>query len=275
MQYWLLVVTTSAILHPDALVARLRAAGCVFAEDEARILVEAAADEGTLESLVVRRERGEPLETIVGWVELAGMRLAVAPGVFVPRQRSARIARAAVAVVAGLVAGGHEHPVVFEACCGVAPIAALVAARVPSARIAAFDIDPVAAATARANLPAAATVLVGDGLDVLPTGLRGRVALIAAVPPYVPDGERRLMPHDTFDHESASAVLGGADGLDAARELLRAAPRWLAPGGRILLELHRSQVPTAAAFARAQGFVTRRRAVAADGQTGLLDAEWW
>ena len=129
-------------------------------------------------------------------------------------------------------------------------------------------------AAARANLPAAATVLVGDGLDVLPTGLRGRVALIAAVPPYVPDGARRLMPHDTFDHESASAVLGGADGLDAARELLGAAPRWLAPGGRILLELHRSQVAAAAAFARTQGFVVRRRAVAADGQTGLLDARW-
>ena len=267
------MVTTSAILHPDALVARLRAAGCVFAEEEARILVEAAADDRALESLVSRRERGEPLETIVGWVGFAGMRLAVATGVFVPRQRSVRIARAAVSIAEALVAEGDGHPVVVEACCGVAPIAALVAAQVPSARVAAFDLAPVAVATARRNLPAAATVIVGDALDVLPSGLLGRIALIAAVPPYVPDGERRLMPHDTFDHESASAVLGGADGLDAARELLRSAPRWLAPGGRILLELHRSQVAAAASFARAQGFVTRRRAVAADGQTGLLDAQ--
>ena len=267
------MATTCARFHPDGVVARLRAAGCVFAEEEARILVEAAADDGALESLVARRERGEPLETIVGWVGFAGMRLAVAPGVFVPRQRSARIASAVVSIVSGLAAGRQEAPVVVEACCGVAPIAALVAARVPSTRIAAFDVDPVAVVTARTNLPAAATVLVGDGLDVLPTELRGRIDVIAAVPPYVPDGERRLMPHDTFDHESAAAVLGGADGLDAARELLGAAPRWLAPGGRILLELHRSQVPAAAAFARTQGLVTRRRAVAADGQTGLLDVQ--
>ena len=248
------------------LVARLRAAGCVFAEDEAAILLDAARDAAALESLVSRREAGEPLETIVGWVAFAGLRLAVAPRVFVPRQRSVRIARAAARIAAGL-----DRPIVVEACCGAAPIGAVVAARAPGARILAFDIDPAAVAVARTNLPAA-EVLVGSALAVLPASVRGRVDLIAAVPPYVPDGERHLMPHDTFDHEPTAALLGGADGLDIARALIADASAWLAPGGRILLELHRSQVPIAAGFARQHGLTPLRRAVSADGQTALLDA---
>ena len=263
---------TDAILHPDALAARLRAAGCVFAEDEARILLEHSADARELASLVMRREFGEPLETIVGWVDIAGLRLAVAHGVFVPRQRTARIARAAAAIAAA-IAATREHPVVVEACCGVAPIVALVSARVPTATIIAFDIDPAAVAVASRNLAPSAIVQVGSALAAMPPALRGRVDLIAAVPPYVPNGERRLMPHDTFTNEPSAAVLGGDDGLDVARALIAEAPQWLASGGRILLELHRSQVPVAAAFARRHGLITHRRAVAADGQTGFFDAE--
>lgn len=251
----------------DELAARLRAAGCVFAEDEARILLDSAPDAAGLEALVARREAGEPLEILVGWVAFAGLRLAVAPGVFVPRQRSVRIARAAAGIASAL-----EAPIVVEACCGVAPIAAVVAARVPGARLIAVDLDPVAVATARGTLPSDALTIVGSSLAVLPADLLGRVDLIAAVPPYVPESERRLMPHDTFDHEPSAALLGGADGLDVARDLIADAARWLAPGGRILLELHRSQVPAAVAFARSVGFAPRRRARSADGQTALFDA---
>lgn len=260
--------TSTTAVDSEQLIARLRAAGCVFAEDEARILVEAAADACELDALVSRRELGEPLETIVGWVDFGALRLGVARGVFVPRQRSLRIARAAV-----LIAGAHEHPVVVEACCGVAPIAALVADRVPAAIVSVFDADPAAVAAASGNLPSTALVGIGSSLDALSPDLLGRVDVIAAVPPYVPDAERRLMPHDTFDHEPEAALLGGSDGLDVARALLADAPAWLAPRGRILLELHRSQVPVAAAFARTQGLVVHRRTVASDGQTGLLDAQ--
>ena len=71
------------------LVSRLRAAGCVFAEEEAALLAEAAGGAAELEALVVRREAGEPVEQLAGWVEFCGLRLVVAPGVFVPRQRTA------------------------------------------------------------------------------------------------------------------------------------------------------------------------------------------
>ena len=78
------------------LLVRLRAAGCVFAEDEAALLGAAADSPAELEALTQRRIDGEPLEYILGWAEFCGLRIAVAPGVFVPRQRTEFLVRTAV-----------------------------------------------------------------------------------------------------------------------------------------------------------------------------------
>ena len=255
----------------DAVVARLRLAGSVFAEDEAALLREAAGDDpAALDALVDRRAAGEAIEHLVGWVAFDGMRLAVAPGVFVPRQRSRRIATAAARLAAESAAGGRD-PVVVELCCGVAPIAAAVARRVPTARVHVADVDAAAVAVAVANLPPTATAHVGPGFAALPSALRGHIDVAAAVAPYVPDGASDLLPHGTLDQEPPSALLGGTDGLDVVRVLLAEASDWLAPGGRLLLELGRGQRAPAAAAARSAGLLVRRRAVAADGQTALLD----
>ncbi|NTW40517.1 MAG: putative protein N(5)-glutamine methyltransferase, partial [Cellulomonadaceae bacterium] len=66
----------------DEVVARLRAAGCVFAEDEAALLLAAAASPEDLEAMVAQRVTGLPLEQILGWAEFAGLRVAIDPGVF-------------------------------------------------------------------------------------------------------------------------------------------------------------------------------------------------
>ena len=83
-----------------ALVDRLRAAGCVFAEDEARLLAAAAPDPRELERLVGRRVAGVPLELLLGWAGFGGLRIAVAAGVFVPRRRTEALAEAAAACAA-------------------------------------------------------------------------------------------------------------------------------------------------------------------------------
>ena len=67
------------------IVARLRAAGCVFAEDETAVLLAAAADPAELESMVERRVAGLPLEQIVGWAGFCGLEIIIEPGVFVPQ----------------------------------------------------------------------------------------------------------------------------------------------------------------------------------------------
>ena len=94
-------------------VATLRAAGCVFAEDEARLLVDAARSPAELTALLERRVAGEPLEHLLGWAEFCGLRIAVAPGVFVPRRRTELLVRLAAPLL-------QRGDVVVELCCGAA-----------------------------------------------------------------------------------------------------------------------------------------------------------
>ena len=93
-------VMTVASQPPDlaGIVARLRAAGCVFAEDEAGLLVDAASTPTELAAMVDRRVAGHPLEQVLGWAEFAGLRILLEPGVFVPRRRTELLVREAAAV---------------------------------------------------------------------------------------------------------------------------------------------------------------------------------
>ena len=235
----------------DRLAARLRAAGCVFAEEEAGLLTEAAASAGELEALVVRREAGEPLEQLVGWVEFCRLRVAVAPGVFVPRQRTALLVEAAV----DLLAPGD---VVVDLGCGTGAIAAALLARVPGMEVYAVDVDRAAVECARRNLPAG-RVLEGDLYEPLPPQLRGRVALVAANAPYVPTDAIALMPREARDHEHRVALDGGPDGLAVQRRVIAGSVAWLRPGGHVLVETGRSQLgATTAAFEEAGMEVTVR-----------------
>ncbi|WP_214405479.1 putative protein N(5)-glutamine methyltransferase [Pseudonocardia lacus] len=232
-----------------ALVARLRAAGCVYAEEEADLLVGAATSDAELEAMVRRRVEGLPLEQVLGWALFCGLRIAVEPGVFVPRRRSEFLARRAVAV-----ARRHRAPVVVDLCCGTGAIGAVLAAEVDGAEAHAADIDPVAVACARRNLPAD-RVHGGDLFDALPPGLRGRVAVLVANAPYVPTAELEFMPADARLHEAVIALDGGPDGLDVQRRVIAGAPRWLAPGGSLLIETSARQAAGTAAAMRAAGMV--------------------
>src|SRR5580700_396888 len=92
----------------DSIVGSLRAAGCVFAEEEADLLTSAAGDPGELAAMVAQRVAGSPLEQIVGWAEFCGLRIAVEPGVFVPRRRSEFLVRRAARL-----SPPRAHPVVL------------------------------------------------------------------------------------------------------------------------------------------------------------------
>ena len=227
----------------DLLVARLRAAGCVFAEDEADALRAAADSVEELEAMAVRRLAGEPLEQVLGWAEFAGLRIHVAPGVFVPRLRSTLMVELAVD---RLVPGAT----VIDLGCGTGAISAAVAARVPDAEVWAVDIDPAAVACARRNLPAQ-RVREGDLFDPLPADLQASV--ICANAPYVPTDAIATMPPEAREHEHRVALNGGADGLDVQRRVITDAPRWLVPGGTLLVETSRQQAPTTAALMSAAG----------------------
>jgi len=237
----------------DDVVALLRAAGCVFAEDEAALLVEAARTPEHLHRMVGERSSGVPLEQVLGWAELAGLRLAVRPGVFVPRRRTELLAAEAVALARSVTG---RRPVVLDLCCGVGALGAVVS-RAVDVELYAADVQPAAVECARTNLGEHGRVYLGDLFEPLPEQLRGRVDVLVANVPYVPTGEIDLLPAEARLYEPRVTLDGGGDGLDVARRVAVDAPAWLARGGALLVETSERQVDDACGIFQAAGLTAR------------------
>ncbi|MGY2744111.1 putative protein N(5)-glutamine methyltransferase [Arthrobacter sp. UYCu723] len=232
-----------------AVVGRLRAAGCVFAEEEARLLAAAAGSTEQLDTLVDQRVSGLPLEHILGWAEFCGLRIDVDAGVFVPRRRTEFLVRQGVLLLQASgqpfpLSDGAGLPVVVDLCCGSGAVGTALAALAGPVELHAADVDPAAVSCARRNiLPLGGEVHEGDLYGPLPAGLRGRVDLLAVNAPYVPTAGIRTMPQEARLHEPRVSLDGGADGLDVQRRVADAATQWLGPGGHLLIETSRRQAP--------------------------------
>jgi release factor glutamine methyltransferase len=239
-------------------VTRLRAAGCVFAEDEARLLV-AAASPAELAGLVEKRVAGTPLEHLLGWAEFRGLRVAVGSGVFVPRRRTELLAIEAGRLLPEVAGTGRPDgpSVVVEMCCGTAAVGAALLVDPGGIDLYAVDIDPVAVAFARRNVAVPEQVYQGDLFAPLPVGLRGQVDVVVANAPYVPTEAIELMPPEARLFEPAVALDGGSDGLDVQRRVIADAGGWLAPGGHLVIETSLRQADGTATAMAAHGFVTR------------------
>lgn len=236
---------------------QLADAGCVYAEEEAAILVRAARTDEELQELVVRRAAGEPLEYVVGWTEFRGLQLAVDDGVFVPRPRSGFLVEEAASLVRCRTGSGRAA-VVVDLCCGVGAIGAALTAEVPQVNLYAADIDPHAVACAQRNLVAwGGRVYQGDLFDALPRRLRRRTDVVVASPPYVPTDEIRLLAAEAREFESMIALDGGVEGLDLVRRIAIGARQWLAPGGCLALEMGESQIDRATPMVEDCGYVVR------------------
>lgn len=243
-------VSPSSLTSP-AIVTRLRAAGCVFAEDEAELILSTARTPSDLAAMVDRRVAGLPLEHVLGWAGFCGLRVAVDPQVFVPRRRTEFLVRRAVALA-------RPGAVVVDLCCGSGAVGAAVAAALDRAELHAVDVDPAAVRCARRNLAARGGRVYEGDLDApLPVSLRGRVDLVVANPPYVPTGEIGLLPAEARLHEPRVALDGGADGLDVQRRVIAAAPSLLAPGGHLLVETSERQAPRTVASVAGNGLLPR------------------
>ena len=174
-------------------VARLRAAGCVFAEEEATADPVSGPDPGELDAMVERRAGGLPLEQVIGWAEFCGLRIAVDPGVFVPRRRTQFLVRQAVASPGSpgtRPARSHRRrPVLRHGRDRRRDRRAVAGAELHAA-----DIDPAAVRCARRNVPG--PVYQGDLYAPLPP---------AAGPGRRPGRQRALRAH----HRDPLAPAGG------------------------------------------------------------------
>lgn len=220
----------------DALVAALRAAGCVYADDEAAEIRRVGADP---DRVVAARAAGVPLEHALGVAVFAGVEVEVGDGVFVPRRRAEVLVDAAVAA-------RPDARVVVDLGCGCGAIAAALATRLPRAEVYAVDLDGTAAAYAvRNGRLHGFTALRGDWWDGLPPRLRGRVDLAVAYLPHVPTARLGGIPADFRTHEPELAVDGGADGLDPLRAVTRNGDDWLARDGMLVTLVAEEQLETA------------------------------
>ncbi|MBX3092202.1 MAG: putative protein N(5)-glutamine methyltransferase [Cryobacterium sp.] len=235
----------------DALVARLRAAGCVFAEDEARLLAEAADSTGELDIMTERRVGGTPLEYILGWVDFFGLRIAISPGVFVPRKRTEFLVREAIA-------HASSGATVLDLCCGCGAVGIAISSAIDGADLSAADIDPAAVRNAEQNFAVfGGRVFEGDLFEPLPDSLRGRVDILTANVPYVPTESIALLPPEARDFEPLTTLDGGADGLDVLRRVAGEAPMWLAFGGHLFFETGDDQALAASGIITKAGLSPR------------------
>jgi release factor glutamine methyltransferase len=204
----------------------------VAAEDEADELLEAAGgDVAALGSLVRRRCAGEPLAWLTGSVRFCGETVLVHPGTYVPRWQTEPMALSAADRL-------PELGTAVDLCTGTGAIAVALRRRRPRARVVGTEIDPVAAACARAN---GVEVYEGDLTAGLPRTFARAVDVITAVVPYVPTRRLRLLPRDVLEWEPRRALDGGEDGTDLLSRAALEAATLLRPEGSLLLELGAGQ----------------------------------
>jgi release factor glutamine methyltransferase len=244
----------------DDLVPVLRGAGCVFAEDEAELLLAEASSAAELVEWVERRVSGEPLEYIVGWAEFCGLRIAVDPGVFVPRRRTELLVSEGVSVLRErlMPPASSASAVVVDLCCGSGAVGVGVASQVAVSELHSADIDPGAVECARRNLSTVGGhVHRGDLYAALPFRLRRRVQLIVVNAPYVPTCVLPTMPPEARIHEQRISLDGGPDGLDLHRRVIREATEWLDPAGCLVIETSELQAAGTASIMAAAGLAAR------------------
>lgn len=231
------------------LVATLRNAGCVFAEEEAALLIASASDDAELAAMTRRRCGGEPLEYVVGWAQFADLRIGVDPGVFIPRRRTEFLARQASALI-------DASSTAVDMCCGAGAIGAFLMRAHPGLSLYAADIDSTAVQCARRNLPGA-TVVTGDLFAPLPDRLRGRVDVVVANVPYVPRDHIAMLPSEARDYEPLATLDGGHDGLRIADRVVHEARDWLRVGGHVLVEVSDRQAEAAVGLLETNGYTAR------------------
>jgi release factor glutamine methyltransferase len=216
------------------------------------------------DQLVRRAAEGEPLAYLTGVREFHGLEFVVNPHVLVPRPETELLVDEALRFLTAERAEGVEKKV-LDVGTGSGCIAVTIAAKCPAAGVTALDISEDALTVARANaqrhnVANRIAFFKSDllaAIRYLPTAFH----LLCANLPYIASDELRELP--VAKHEPRLALDGGPDGLLWVRRLLPDAPRVMAPGGLLLLEIGAAQGSAAAALAQA-AFPTSRVTVLKD-----------
>lgn len=212
---------------------------------------------GEYQELIARRAERIPLQYLLGTVQFGRARIAVGPGVFVPRPETESLVHWALQAIADL-----PSPIVVDLCAGSGAIALALSAARPDARVIAVERSDAALSWARRNVVrhvntggSPVELRGGDILDQrLMADLDAAVDLVTANPPYVPDGTP--VEPEVADHDPPDAVFGGPDGLSLIRPLISVAAGLLKVGGVLAIEHDDSQGESVPDLLRARRVLT-------------------
>ena len=185
------------------------------------------------DELVAARARRIPLQHLTGTAPFGPLDLQVGPGVFIPRPETEALYEWATRV---LGEGPPLDPLIVDLCTGSGALAVALSRFRPRATVIAVDDSPAALRYAARNAEGTAVRLVEA--DVTAAGLMpeldGRVDLLVANPPYIPDDA--VLDPEVSEHDPHHALFGGPDGMVVIVPLVELAGRWLRPGGRVAIE---------------------------------------
>jgi release factor glutamine methyltransferase len=208
-----------------------------------------AAGRDRLGSLVRRKRAGEPLAHLTGRQEFLGLELLAGPGALIPRKETEIVGRAALAKLKDLAAE-TPAPLVIDVCTGSGNLALAYKHAQPKARVLAADLSQEAVDLARENSAFAGLPVdfrQGDLLAPFETEeFLGRVDLLSCNPPYISAAKVPEMHKEISAFEPSLAFNGGVYGVSILTKLLKQAPRYLRPGGRLCFEVGLGQGPAMA-----------------------------
>ena len=215
-----------------------------------------------LRALVVRASRHEPVQYLVGEAWFWSKRFAVGPATLIPRPATEHLVEEAVLAARNAAANGARPVRMLEIGTGTGCISTCVAAALRGQRrgteptdtpvlpieiqIVATDLVPAALELACANAAAhgateAIEFRAGSIYEPLTAAEQGTFHVLVSNPPYVRDDEWQEMNANVRDHEPRTALAGGAAGMDVLAPLIANAHTWLAPGGRLVVEIGHRQ----------------------------------
>ena len=211
-----------------------------------------AGPDRPLETLVARREAGEPLQYIEGTAEFGPLELVVDERVLIPRPETEGLYELAARMV-------RNPKVIVDLCTGSGALALALKKRFPAAAVFATDISEAALAVAKLNKERTGldvTLGHGDLFDPLPERLIGEIDLIVANPPYVAESQFSHLPADVR-REPREALISGRTGLEVIERIGDSAAKWLRPGGVLVCEIGERQGVSASSSVRDLSAVIR------------------
>ena len=236
--------------------SRFQAAGIPDPENDAALLLsrltgrrplDLRMDEGTeltsavtaeYEDLVIQRLKRIPLQYLLGEAPFFRRFFLVDSRVLIPRPETELLCEWALELLADLSA-----PSVLDLCTGSGCIGLTLKAERPDAFVTLSDISRDALDVASANADRLSLVVALEQKDLLDGFAASSFDLIISNPPYIPAADCACLQPEV-NHEPLLALLGGADGCDLYRRIIRTAGPVLKPGGSLLMELgiHESDI---------------------------------